>query len=212
MSAFVVGSFVAYAVHERFGAPSADAGSPVATSIPTPGQPPGAEIQPPAPTVQQPVATSTAAALTPTEDISSPAAAVPTPTEDVPTPTDTAPTPATTLELAQATPETAPTAPLAAGRLYKDGEYTGTVADAYYGPLQVKAIIQGGKIADVQFLDYPQDRRTSVRINRFAVPELTTEAIQAQSANVDVISGATLTSDAFRESLQSALNSAKERS
>jgi len=93
--------------------------------------------------------------------------------------------------------------------LYRGGEYTGDVADAYYGNVQVRVVIQNGKIADVRFLDYPQDRRTSVRINTIAVPQLTSEAIQAQSATVDIISGATQTSRAFVESLNSALARAK---
>ncbi len=93
--------------------------------------------------------------------------------------------------------------------LYKDGEFTGDSVDAYYGNVQVKAVIQNGKISDVQFLDYPHDRSTSVRINSQATPQLTSEAISAQSANVDIISGATATSEAFIQSLQSALNKAK---
>lgn len=105
-------------------------------------------------------------------------------------------------------PVVAPLPPKQVG-LYKDGQYTGSVADAYYGNVQVKAVISGGKIADVQFLDYPQDRGTSIRINFQAMPYLTSEAIQAQSVNVDTISGATETSRAFRESLDSALAQAK---
>lgn len=92
---------------------------------------------------------------------------------------------------------------------YKDGSYTGAVTDAFYGNVQIQATIQGGKIADVQFLDYPHDRGTSVEINSQAMPLLKQEAIQAQSANVDIVSGATQTSEAFRESLQSALNKAQ---
>lgn len=95
------------------------------------------------------------------------------------------------------------------GGLYKNGEYTGDVTDAYYGNVQVKAVIVGGKIADVQFLQYPSDRRTSIEINTQAMPYLKQEAIQAQNANVDTISGATQTSRAFRLSLQSALDQAK---
>jgi uncharacterized protein with FMN-binding domain len=91
---------------------------------------------------------------------------------------------------------------------YRNGKYTGSVADAYYGNVQVKAIISNGKISDVQFLQYPNDRKTSVMINSQAMPYLTQEAIQAQSANVDGVSGATQTSRAFIESLQSALNQA----
>jgi uncharacterized protein with FMN-binding domain len=75
--------------------------------------------------------------------------------------------------------------------------------------VQVQATIKQGRLAAVQFLEYPNDRRTSIRINNIAVPYLQQEAIQAQSADVDIISGATLTSEAFVRSLQVALNSAK---
>jgi uncharacterized protein with FMN-binding domain len=96
-----------------------------------------------------------------------------------------------------------------AGGHYKDGQYTGQVADAFYGNVQVKVIIQGGKITDVQWLDYPRDRRTSQEINSQATPWLKTEALQVQSAQVDIISGATLTSEAFIQSLGTALNQAQ---
>ncbi len=92
---------------------------------------------------------------------------------------------------------------------YKDGQYTGNAADAYYGNIQVKVIISGGKITDVVFLDYPHDRGTSIEINSQAMPYLKQEAIQVQNANVDIISGATDSSLAFRQSLQTALNQAK---
>lgn len=95
------------------------------------------------------------------------------------------------------------------GNKYKDGEYTGDIADAYYGNVQVKAVITGGKITDVVFLDYPHDRRTSISINTQAMPYLKSEAIQAQSAIVDTVTGATATSQAFKESLQSALTKAQ---
>jgi uncharacterized protein with FMN-binding domain len=91
----------------------------------------------------------------------------------------------------------------------KDGTYTGSEVDAYYGLVKVQTTISAGRITDVQFLEYPQDRRTSVRINSIAVPDLKQEAIQAQTANVDIVSGATLTSEAFRVSMQAALNAAK---
>lgn len=93
--------------------------------------------------------------------------------------------------------------------IYNDGEYTGSVADAYYGNVQVKAIILGGRLVDIQFLDYPQDRNTSIRINSYALPILKQEAISAQSANVNAVSGASETSPAFTESLTSALNQAR---
>lgn len=93
--------------------------------------------------------------------------------------------------------------------IYNDGSYTGSVEDAYYGNVQVQAIIQNGKIADVIFLDHPSDRNTSIRINNYAMPRLKSEAISAQSANVNIVSGATDTSMAFKLSLASALASAK---
>jgi uncharacterized protein with FMN-binding domain len=92
---------------------------------------------------------------------------------------------------------------------FRDGQYTGDSTDALYGNVQIKATISGGKIADVQFLDYPQDRQHSVEINTYAMPILKTEAIQAQNAQVDIVSGATATSQAFVQSLQSALTQAK---
>jgi uncharacterized protein with FMN-binding domain len=95
---------------------------------------------------------------------------------------------------------------------YRDGTFKGNAEDAYFGIVQVQATIQDGKITQVQFLNYPRDRRTSQQINSIAVPYLQEEAIQAQSANVDIISGATLTSDAFVRSLQSALENASNGS
>ena len=92
---------------------------------------------------------------------------------------------------------------------YKDGAYIGDSADAFYGNVQVQATISGGKITDVQFLQYPNDRGTSVAINSQAMPYLKQEAIAAQSAQVDTISGASQTSNAFRISLASALSKAK---
>lgn len=106
----------------------------------------------------------------------------------------------------------APNAPATtgtSGSLLKDGSYTGSVADAQWGYIQVKAVIQNGKITDVQFLQYPNERDRSVMINSYADPQLTSEAIQAQSANVDIVTGATDSSEAFIQSLSDALSQAK---
>ena len=91
---------------------------------------------------------------------------------------------------------------------YKDGSYTGSIANAYYGNVQVKATISGGKITDVAFLQYPDTHSTSVYINQQAMPYLQQEAIQAQSSRVNIISGATYTSQAFIQSLSDALSQA----
>lgn len=103
----------------------------------------------------------------------------------------------------------ATTAAAAANALYKDGQYDGSVADAYYGLVQVRAIVQGGKLTDVQFLSYPNDRSKSIQINTYAMPILKAEAIKAQSAKVNIVTGATNTSRAFINSLTNALSQAQ---
>jgi uncharacterized protein with FMN-binding domain len=115
----------------------------------------------------------------------------------------TTPTPTPT-PVATPTPAAAPT-----NQIYQDGTFTGTVVDAYYGNVQVQVTTKSDRIADVQFLQYPSDRSTSVRINSSAMPVLRSEAIQAQSAQVNTVSGASDTSAAFRESLSSALAQAR---
>jgi uncharacterized protein with FMN-binding domain len=95
-----------------------------------------------------------------------------------------------------------------AGSRYKDGSYTGGAADAQWGYIQVKIAIKGGNLTNVQFVQYPNHRSRSVEINNYAMPQLTSEAIQAQSAQVDAISGATDTSEAFIQSLGDALSQA----
>jgi uncharacterized protein with FMN-binding domain len=91
---------------------------------------------------------------------------------------------------------------------YADGTYTGPVTDAYYGLIQIQAIVQGGRLAGIKVLQYPSDRRTSIAINHQALPMLRSEVVAAQSAKVDIISGATLTSEAFIKSLGGALRQA----
>ncbi len=143
------------------------------------------------------------------ESAAAPAAS--TPSAQVAAPADPAqPTsPALAPAAGNAVPAQPTPAPVVVKNGLKDGQYTGQSVDAFYGTVQVEAVIQNGKLADVKFLQYPNDRRTSVRINDFAIPVLTQEAIQAQNANVDIITGATLTSEAFAESLQTALDSAR---
>lgn len=93
---------------------------------------------------------------------------------------------------------------------YKDGTYTGSVADAFYGNIQVQAIIKSGKITDVIFLQYPNDQQNSTAINNQAMPYLKKEALQIQDSNVNVVSGATDTSQAFVQSLAAALDQAQK--
>lgn len=89
-----------------------------------------------------------------------------------------------------------------------DGTFQGGAYDAYWGQVQVEATIQNGTLVSVNTLVYPDHRNTSRSINRRALPLLQKEVIQAQSIRVNLISGATLTSQAYLRSLRSALKSA----
>jgi uncharacterized protein with FMN-binding domain len=146
----------------------------------------------------------------PTEPQSAPAVAVPAPeTPSFPL------TPAVYIPIPQPRPAypDAPARVIRAGMKlaahgYADGVYTGPAADAYYGIIRLQALVQNGRLTALKILQYPSDRRTSIRINRQALPMLRDEAISAQSADVDIISGATLTSKAFVQSLRGALKQA----
>lgn len=134
-----------------------------------------------------------------------PIAIVPTSTPSSRSSSSSTPTPTAT-----ATPGTTPTlsATITSGSTYKNGTYTGNVADAQWGMVQVQVVIQNGKITGVQFLQYPNERNRSVEINSYADPILVNEAIQGQNAQVDIVSGATDTSEAFIQSLSNALSQA----
>jgi uncharacterized protein with FMN-binding domain len=96
----------------------------------------------------------------------------------------------------------------AASTQYRDGVYKGPQVDAYYGMMRVAAVVQNGQLVNVRILEYPADRQTSRYINQQAIPMLEGEVIGAQSAHVDIISGATLTSEAYLTSLNAALGQA----
>jgi len=90
--------------------------------------------------------------------------------------------------------------------LYKDGTFVGNSEYAYYGNVQVSVKVYKGEIVQVNFLNYPHTHSTSVFINQQAMPFLKAEAIKTQNPNkVNIISGATFTSQGFIESLKSAL-------
>ena len=94
------------------------------------------------------------------------------------------------------------------GQSYKDGTYTGSAAQTPYGTVQVAAVISGGKITNINFLQMPNDLGNSRAIAAAAEPLLKQTAIQKQSANIDFVSGATSDSNGFEQSLQAALNQA----
>jgi uncharacterized protein with FMN-binding domain len=85
---------------------------------------------------------------------------------------------------------------------------TGQVAQTRWGPVQVRVRITGSRITDVTALQHPNGNDQSDQINSYALPQLRTEVLQAQSARIDAVSGATVTSDGYVTSLQSALDAA----
>ena len=91
---------------------------------------------------------------------------------------------------------------------YKDGQYTGDVVNTVYGDVQVSVTISGGKITNVQMLKQPNTPGHTIEVAAMSFPVLIQEAIQAQSANVNIVSGATQNSEGFSQSLSSALSHA----
>jgi uncharacterized protein with FMN-binding domain len=84
----------------------------------------------------------------------------------------------------------------------------GSVVSNRYGDVQVAVVLNGKQIVDVKALQMPFDRARSAAISDQAAPLLHDEVLQAQSANIDIISGATYTSDSYAQSLQAALDAA----
>jgi uncharacterized protein with FMN-binding domain len=93
------------------------------------------------------------------------------------------------------------------GALKKGGTFDGTPIDVGYGVVQVEVTVAGGKVTNVTELSLPSGGRSG-RISSYAAPVLEQETLSAQTARIDLVSGATYTSEGFRESLQSALNQA----
>lgn len=91
----------------------------------------------------------------------------------------------------------------------QDGTYTGTAAVTRFGNVQVRVTIAGGKITDVTALQLTDHDGRSVQISAEAAPILRQEALTAQSATIDTVSGATYTSEGYVQSLQSALDQAR---
>jgi uncharacterized protein with FMN-binding domain len=85
---------------------------------------------------------------------------------------------------------------------------TGDTAQTRWGPVQVQITVAGGKITDVTPVQYPNGNGRDQEINSYALPVLAKEALAAQSANIDHVSGATVTSDGYVQSLQSAIDQA----
>jgi uncharacterized protein with FMN-binding domain len=98
--------------------------------------------------------------------------------------------------------------PSAASGTSTSTTFTGDSASTRWGPVQVEITVAGGRVTDVSVVDYPDNNGKDQQINARALPVLVQETLDAQSADIDMVSGATVTSDGYVESLQSALDQA----
>ncbi len=124
----------------------------------------------------------------------------PSPSQASPSPTDSSPPTGSPSSSPSPSPSPSPTG--------TNGTFTGSDFPNRFGDVQVRVIISNGRITDVQPLQMPQDRAQSAYISQVAGPMLHDEVIQAQSAQIDIISGATYTSDSYAQSVESALQQA----
>ncbi|SDR71130.1 Uncharacterized protein, contains FMN-binding domain [Friedmanniella luteola] len=86
--------------------------------------------------------------------------------------------------------------------------YDGSVASTRWGPVQVQIIVTAGKITEVTVLQQPSGNPKDAEINDYALPVLVQDTLTAQSADIDMVSGATVTSTGYVQSLQAALDEA----
>ncbi len=119
---------------------------------------------------------------------------------------------ATQAPAATSAPTTAPGATPAPTKASSGGSSAsktvdGPVVSSRFGDVQVEVVVASGKVTDVVALELPTGRRSG-QISQYAGPILRQEALQAQSAKIDLVSGATYTSDAYTQSLQAALDQA----
>jgi uncharacterized protein with FMN-binding domain len=91
----------------------------------------------------------------------------------------------------------------------RTGTFTGDPIDTRYGTVQVAATLVSGKITEVKVLQVPDQNGRDQQIASYSLPRLTQEALGAQSADIDAVSGASYTSQGYIQSLQSALDQAR---
>jgi uncharacterized protein with FMN-binding domain len=101
-------------------------------------------------------------------------------------------------------------APIGSGTVAPSGAgtFTGDSVDTRWGPVQVRITVSAGRITDSTAVVYPNGNSRDQQINSYALPVLAQEVVAAQSAQIDHVSGATVTSDGYIGSLQSAIDQA----
>ncbi len=120
--------------------------------------------------------------------------------------------PATTGTTAAGTTTGAAAAPApaaAAAPAATSGTFTGSAVQTPYGPVQVQVTVSNGKVTAAKAVAYPSGGGRDQQINGYAIPILNSEAVSASSASIQMVSGATFTSNGYINSLQSALDQAK---
>ena len=187
---------------------SAAATAPVATnaasvasvSVPTATATPRVrathKASPTASATASPTATATAPATATAKATTAPKVAATTAPAAPAAPAPAAPAPAAP----------APAAPAAPAGV--SGTFTGGTAQTAYGPVQVQIVVQNNTITSANAIRYPTGNSHDVAIAQYAIPVLNREAVQAQSAQISMVSGATYTSSGYIQSLQSALSAA----
>jgi uncharacterized protein with FMN-binding domain len=90
-----------------------------------------------------------------------------------------------------------------------NGTWQGDPKANQYGTVRLAIVVASGKITDVKVLDYPRKDPQAAKINSTALPKLRSSALAKQSADIDTVTGATVTSDGYRQSLQAAIDRAR---
>jgi len=88
------------------------------------------------------------------------------------------------------------------------GTFTGQTIDTRWGPVQVRIVVKSNKITRATAIKFPNDNHHDQEINSVAVPQLQQATVATNGNNFDSVSGATVTSDGYKQSLQSALDQA----
>lgn len=105
-------------------------------------------------------------------------------------------------------PSATTTTPAAAAPAGPTGTFDGAEVNTRWGVVQVEIVVENGVITSADAIQHPTGERESEQINSFAVPQLNSEVVAAQSASIDMVSGATVTSRGYLTSLQDAIDQA----
>jgi uncharacterized protein with FMN-binding domain len=199
----------AYAWWEQGAPPDTTQPTPAAArQVPSPVPPAVSAANPPPAAPSRPVPPQQTAAPPVAEDAPEPVAKAKAPRTKIataePALQPAAPPPPAPPEVPLQAVQLAPPPMVSTGR-YADGEFIGNAVDGEWGPVQVKAVIRNGDIADVICIEFPIHRERSAEISEWAIPQLYQEAIKAQSADIDMVSQASFTSEEYQQSLASAL-------